>query len=903
MRQLQTRSTRLYTGIVKVLRTSALAATFALSVSTTALAQTNGRANFDIPEQSLSGALKAFAEQAGMQLLYRPETVNGATVRPLRGDFDKRQALQRLLEGTDLEVVYSADNAATIRPRGREPATPEDNTSRASTAVSAGAWEAHTGGAAATTDEAQPALMRSGRAQDLETVTVTGTRIRGGTSPSPVITIGAEHIRQEGFTDLGEVIRSVPQNFGGGQNPGVLMGNMAGAGHANQNITGGSGLNLRGLGPDASLTLLNGRRLAYSGFVQAVDISAIPVEAVDRIEVMADGASALYGSDAVGGVANVILKRDFNGVSAGVRHGTTAGGGGARREYTATAGSTWSSGGLIATVQDVSAQPIYASQRAFTRHLNTPQMLLPDVDQRSALLSVHQAVGESVELGLDAVRSERDQFYTYYGANPAVYNRWTPETTTTFLAPSIAFALPGTWSLSLAGVWGRDEHRNPHARINVQTGAPTLLIDECFCNRSRMYEVTAEGPLFALPAGDARVALGAGQRSNEFLWNNLLTGTPSIQSEAGSRFAYAELNLPLLRPAAGAEDARRLELTAAMRAERHDAFGSVSTPKVGVVYSPNASLTLKSSWGRSFKAPTLFQLYREQLVQLTLAAELGGAAYPADATVLVFGGGNPDLDPERARTWTTSAAWHPRTMPGLEMELTWFDIDYTERVVEPITNYSQALADPIFVEFVHRDPTPDEQAAVIAAADRMLNFAGAPYDPGRVVAILQAQYVNASEQRIRGLDLSGTYRLDLAAGRLAFRGSASWLDSAQRVSTSAYDLSGTLHNPAKLNARLGALWSSGGFEGSLFANHAGGVVNRVSGVRTASFTTFDTTLRYVFADSAGAWSGLDLAVTASNLLGRDPPLYVPAGAHVPPYDSTNYSPVGRFVTLSLSKRW
>src|SRR6185312_11142654 len=168
-------------------------------------------------------------------------------------------------------------------------------------------------------------------------------------------------IREEGFTDLGEVIRSVPQNFTGGQNPGVFMGgNLTGGGLANQNVTGGSGLNLRGLGPDASLTLLNGHRLAYSGFSQAVDISAIPVDAVERIEVMADGASAIYGSDAVGGVANVILKRAFDGVTLGSRFGGATDGGLTTREYTATAGTTWASGGLIATYKDASVDPIYA---------------------------------------------------------------------------------------------------------------------------------------------------------------------------------------------------------------------------------------------------------------------------------------------------------------------------------------------------------------------------------------------------------------------------------------------------------------------------------------------------------------------------------------------------------------
>src|SRR3546814_15829449 len=100
------------------------------------------------------------------------------------------------------------------------------------------------------------------------------------------------------------------------QNPGVALGSGS---IANQNINSGSALNLRGLGPDATLTLLNGRRLSYSGFVNAVDVSVVPIAALDRIEVIADGASAIYGSDAVAGVANIITKRDFDGVSATYR--------------------------------------------------------------------------------------------------------------------------------------------------------------------------------------------------------------------------------------------------------------------------------------------------------------------------------------------------------------------------------------------------------------------------------------------------------------------------------------------------------------------------------------------------------------------------------------------------------
>src|SRR3546814_8168494 len=92
-------------------------------------------------------------------------------------------------------------------------------------------------------------------------------------------------------------------------------------GVANQNITGGSSLNLRGLGPDATLTLLNGARLAYDGFTHATDVAVMPVAAIDRMKVLLDGASALYGSDAVGGVANIILTRDYAGADMTTRYG------------------------------------------------------------------------------------------------------------------------------------------------------------------------------------------------------------------------------------------------------------------------------------------------------------------------------------------------------------------------------------------------------------------------------------------------------------------------------------------------------------------------------------------------------------------------------------------------------
>ena len=733
----------------------------------------------------------------------------------------------------------------------------------------------------------------------LSTVTVTGTRIRGGSTPSPVITIGSEQIQQEGFADLGEVIRSVPQNFSGGQNPGIAAG-ATGGGQGNQNITGGSGLNLRGLGQDASLTLLNGRRMSYGGFTQMVDISAIPVEAVDRIEIVADGASAIYGSDAVGGVGNVILKRDFDGVTVGSRYGTAADGGLTTHEYTATGGTTWSTGGLIATWMKSDNDPVYASQRDYAQSMYAPSTLYQAGDLRSGLLSAHQSLGDVGEFRLDTFRTERE--ITTDMGHATNYEHNAPTTTTTLVSPSLDLFLPGDWTVSIGGSWGRENTEVNYAVITPATGMSTLS-RTAYRNRSRAYEVGAEGPLFSLPGGDARLAVGAGYRSNAFQDRSLISGYTQVDGDVSSRFAYAELNLPLIGPEQGVPGVQRLALTGAVRGEHYDSFGGVTTPKLGLIYSPGTDVTLKASWGKSFKVPTLAQQYLERDAYLFPAAALGGTGYAPGATVLYLTGGNPDLHPERARTWSTSLAFHPEALAGLEAELTWFDVDYTDRVVQPLVP-AQALSNPAFAPFIVYAPSAAELAAMLQTF-RFTNATGAAYDPGKVVAIAPNLYMNTARQQARGLDASSSYRFDLAAGRLTVRGSASWLHSTQQNSSAqpAYDLAGTLFYPARLNSRIGAVWQQGGFTASLFGNYKSGVVNTADSSKGASFTTFDATLRYATGARKDAWSGVALELSVQNAFDRAPPMYAVTSRTYAPFDSTNYSAIGRFLSLSASKHW
>lgn len=859
--------------------------------------QSKDTVRFDIPSQPMAQALRTYAAQAGMQLLYRTDVVSALTAPALTGEFDRPTALRRLLAGTDLEVVYSSTLVATVRRRDAAPVPPRDAETIEKVAPSK-----------ESADHAEEPPVGKDSPAAMESIVVTGSRIRGGTSPSPVITIGAETIREEGFADLGEVARSIPQNFRGGQNPGVVGGATAGAGGlANQNITGGSSLNLRGLGADASLTLLNGRRMSYGSFVQSVDISAIPVEAVERVEIVADGASAIYGSDAVGGVGNVILFRDYDGVAASARYGAATEGGLATREFNLTGGTTWSSGGFIATAKSVDTNALFARQRDYTAYMFDPSTLYPQSDMSSGLLSMHQSLGSSVELKLDALLSERHQTtYPYNTGLTPYYGIMNTRTMTTLVSPGLDISLPNGWTLQLGGSRGRDQVTYRQTQIGIPSGDRLLWNHQCLCNETHAYEIGVEGPLFTLLGSEARLAAGGGYRKNEFSMRNRLTKTTAVEGGESSRFAYAEVNLPLVGPDSNVRGIHRLELNLAARSEDYDSFGGVTTPKAGLIYSPTADLTLKGSWGKSFKAPTLFQRYWARTVQLDLPDYYGGTGYPPTATILYLAGGNPNLGPERARTWSTSLAFHPEAVPGLQGEVTWFDIDYTDRVIEPITNFGRALGNPVYDEFIHYNPSLQELERVLALGD-FYNWTGSPYEPDSVVAILYTNYANVARQHIKGLDLSASYRLDLGPGQLTLRGSASWLDSAQQATSLApwNDIAGSLFSPAKVNGRFGAVWVQGGLSASTFVNYTSGVTNRlVQGAteKTSSFTTLDATVRYEL-DGKGLWSGMAFALSAQNLFDRDPPFYAPLGLADAPYDSTNYSPIGRFISLTASKKF
>ena len=160
--------------------------------------------------------------------------------------------------------------------------------------------------------------------ETLEEVVVTGSRIGRAAdfqSPSPISTLDRDHIDNSGYLNLQQLLEKVPA---AGNGTFSTRGN-------NQDSTanGASAISLRGLGADATLVLVNGRRVAISSFAESVttnfvDINTIPVAAIEKIEVLKDGASAVYGSDAVAGVVNIVLRKNFEGIEFTAGYGDTS---------------------------------------------------------------------------------------------------------------------------------------------------------------------------------------------------------------------------------------------------------------------------------------------------------------------------------------------------------------------------------------------------------------------------------------------------------------------------------------------------------------------------------------------------------------------------------------------------
>src|SRR5438132_6728593 len=192
-----------------------------------------------------------------------------------------------------------------------------------------------------------------------EEIVVTGSRVRRKdlTTPAPVTVISREQMITSGRVSLGDFLQTLPEQ-GNAINTGVNNGG-----------DGSTRVSLRGIGDARTLVLVNGRRMVPGGLGAdpSVDLNSIPTAAIERIEVLKDGASAIYGSDAIAGVVNIITRRRWSGTELSAYSGVAGAGDGFAYDLAATSGTAGDNGSLLFSAGFFDQRKIMAGDRDFSK--------------------------------------------------------------------------------------------------------------------------------------------------------------------------------------------------------------------------------------------------------------------------------------------------------------------------------------------------------------------------------------------------------------------------------------------------------------------------------------------------------------------------------------------------------
>ncbi|MEI9988584.1 MAG: TonB-dependent receptor [Rhizomicrobium sp.] len=834
---------------------------------------------FDIPAEPLSSSLRAFAQVSGQQIIFTDDLVAGKSAPALHGSYSVEDALKQLLAGTGLVIERAPNGAIMVRSKNAQAASNEG------------------------------AALEGDSDKAVETVVVTGTLIKGVTPASPLIVLDRQAVDQSGVATIGELLRITPESFGGGQNPGVN-----GTGQVGDACNYGdiSTANLRGLGSDATLTLINGHRLAFNGVQNAVDLSVIPLAAVSRVEIITDGASALYGSDAIAGVANVILRPDYDGAETTVRWGESSDGGGGQRQVNQIVGYSGSEGGFVADYEHNDQLMLSAGQRSFASQAAANTTLLPATTRDSGLISGHWDISPVFSVFADALYSHHSNvdFETQLYDSSILYydDRGTGDQYS--LDGGVKAQLPFDWTSSLTAGITRDAEKSYSLLTSPFYAGTTnfsLPSESDFADETYYFEGSASGTIpspFASPIG---VALEAGYRHEGELDN---FGPTS----AGRAITYGaiELNIPLVSPGHGWEGLRRLEFSGSVRYEDYSDFGSTTNPKFGVIYNPVDDLALKGTWGTSFHAPSLYQ---EDSIQYTYAESASGCGDNFPGKVCLYGiGANPTLKPETSIGWTLSQEYTPEWASGLKATITEWSVHFKNRITVPFNTTFGTFDNPIYAPFIAKNPDASTIATLTSPPYVYYNISGLPVSASTVYAYYKSYYQNAARQNAAGFDVTISDVIPMAGWLVTPSVNLTHmnLDQYATATSPANELSGTIYNVPSYRARAGLALTQGRLGIATFLNYTSAEIdntgNYIHGSTTvnghiSSWTTFDAQISYDFA-ALGPLSDFKAALSVQNLFDADPPFVSATSTNGEfngiGYDSSNASPLGRFISLSIS---
>ncbi|MEJ2818496.1 TonB-dependent receptor [Caulobacter sp. CCG-8] len=828
----------------------------------------------------------------------------------------------------------------------------------------------------------------------LEELVVTGSSIRGVPPVgSNLISVTREDIQAIGAVSTPDLLATVPQLNSFNTAPQASLGGM-----------GSYAPGMRGLPASATLPLMNGHRLVAAAANETnPDYPLIPGLAIERVEIVADGASSIYGSDAVAGVVNFITRKRFSGVELNASYG-------AADDYVAgyvgaLVGKDWGSGSILAAyqyaengnvtggdrdyrVQDFRPQggidtratscpspnvlasttlwSIYQAAPAFG--LNTVNYcdsgavadLLPKSRTHSLFVSGRQDLSDRATLWGELLYSDRHdeiraaapaQTVFITSANPffqgpagatSEYVLFRPDNligsdhfTNTDdrragnSSVGVDYKLPRDLNLTVYGSydWAENDAFIPQINTAAITAAaagtttataldpfgtgtsPTVRAailnsstDVDIKQTTKLAAAKLDGPLMDLPGGTLRFAVGAEVRRETFQQRGVVGATAVPEDlKRDVKSIYGELFVPIIGAGNSAPLFRSLSLSLSGRYDDYSDFGSTTNPKVGVNWEPVEGVTLRGSYGTSFRAPGLRQVgatvgsyYLSAAQAVTFANDPTRGAIQVNTVYLL--GGNRDLKPEEAKTYSFGVDVNPKTLPALRASLTYYNIEYTGVIGTPSVPY--VFTDPTFAGQVYRNPTPTQLNALLALATPV----NLPSPLPAIGNVLDLRLNNFGVRKTDGLDFDTNYRWTTSFGSV-------FADLAGNYILN-FDTQFSPGAPVSDSLKLGVpRWTARATLGAVagpvsvigYVNHRDGITNNfttptgVGSYEADGYTTVD--LRVIWTLPDKDWTkGTVLALQVNDLFDETPPFF-------PATDGIGgaYNPIGRFVAVNLRK--
>lgn len=852
---------------------------------------------FNMPAQRYADSFRDFRTLTGVSVVYG-QGIENLIAPEVRGALTPLDALARLFSGS--QFTYEVTGASTVSVRLRTDVEIEQQPKPAPEPAP------------------ESRSLRPETQGRLESITVTGTHIRGGApqSGSPVYTVTETDIRHSGTTSVSQLLGSLPQSFG---RPDGLDASSVLSPNPGSPLTNPACVqNLRNLGPEATLVLADGRpRPRVSpGDSAYTDLCMIPLEAVAGIEILADGASAIYGSDAVAGVTNLILKRRLEGALTKVRYSfETDRDGGAVEEITQRFGKTWTRGDAWVIYEHRAEDDVDASSRPatadFWKRGYRSATLSPLQDSHVMYARLEQKFARENELLIDLSYGKRHVTSSYTTAFGQLLGVETLNQVEQRAAGGGAtFTLTDNWKFYVdAGVDSSTVSSELTRNFSVPIGA--VVTNDSVSYGSQRLEFHAQRNVADMAGGKAQLAVGVGGYREAYERD-----VPHIDAQTFSRSVFAELITPIGARATDSSDHSLITVRLAARYEDSSSFGHAFLPKLGVQWMPRDYLRFRTTFGTSIRAPSLSQIAPAgasiAVLDLPDPAAPGGTTRTASEL-----GTNPGLRTETATIWTGGIDFALDSPYVPKIMLTWFDIMYRNRILAFGGAASSALHDPeLQGRRFRRADRPENFDAlmlarltsvapgVVVAGCRASDYISGPCmeNPANIDAWTDLSLSNVAETFTNGFDLKLNKELPLSNGTLELGLMVTYVlnfESRRTQFSENIELANSTFNILRLRARTHVGFTSGPWSVHTFANFANRYTNTevTPNVPVASMFTMDLSVIREMPQ------GFGMRFDVGNLTNRGSPRVVNRSDNGVTYDVRNGDPSGRTLSFWLWRSW